>query len=413
MALEKLTNNSLGWRWIAVAVLFALGLGSFAAGVSLSERPFAETDGIAVQLYYILGLFVVGGLDLGVPTGGPIWARALLWIAYFGAPLITASAVIEAVIRVINPQQWVLRNLENHVVIFGSGDLTLSYLRILRKNSPDERVVVVDNQFNSIREQELQQRYDVVTIVGDLSLGFSLRKLNLPQARRVLLLGDDDYQAFEAATRVLENAPNLKFKVIVHCQNLRFMRSLLRTSLGRHCVIFNTYNLAALGFVRTELVEHFRRTEGQDNVVIAGFGRFGQSVLEQLEKTAGRELSHVALIDQDAERRIQVVEEQNKLGKDYKRSIFRGDISHPQVWRDVSKTIDLGLDNTVVILGTGNERDNLRTGLWIKHQYPKAMVYTRSNNVSKFALSVANEKELHAFSINQLVEDMIPTRWTR
>jgi Trk K+ transport system NAD-binding subunit len=413
MALETLTNKSLGWRWIAVALLFALGLASFSAGVTLSERPFTENDGIAVQIYYILGLFVVGGLDLGIPTGGPIWARALLWITYFGAPLITASAVIEAVIRVINPQQWLLRNLNNHVVIFGSGDLTLSYLRILRNHSANARVIVVDNYFTSIREQELQQRYGVITVVGDLTLGFSLKKLNLPQARRVLLLGDDDYQAFEAATRVLEAAPNLKFKVIVHCQNLRFMRSLLRTSLGRHCVIFNTYNLAALGFVRTNLIEHFRRTHNRDNVVIAGFGRFGQSVLEQLEKTSGRELSHVALIDQDAERRIQVVEEQHKLGKDYQRSIFRGDISHPEVWRNVSRTIDLSLENTVVILGTGNERDNLRTALWIKQQYSNALVYTRSNNISKFAMSVADEKELHAFSINQLVEDMIPTRWTR
>ena len=63
MALEKLTNNSLGWRWIAVAVLFALGLGSFAAGVSLSERPFAETDGIAVQLYYICLLYTSDAAD--------------------------------------------------------------------------------------------------------------------------------------------------------------------------------------------------------------------------------------------------------------------------------------------------------------------------------------------------------------
>ena len=413
MALETITNKSLGWRWIAVASLFVLGLGSFAAGVTLSERPFTESDGLAVQIYYILGLFVVGGLDLGVPTGGPVWARGLLWITYFGAPLLTASAVIEAVIRVINPQQWLLRNLENHIVIFGSGDLTTSYLRMLRRQSPHDRVIVVDDHFNSIREQELQQRYGVVTIVGDLTLGFSLKKLALPKARRVLLLGNDDYQAFEAATRVLDVAPNLKFRVVVHCQNLRFMRSLLRTSLGRHCIIFNTYNLAALGFVRNNLVELFRRTHNRDNVVIAGFGRFGQSVLEQLERTAGRELSHVALIDQDAERRIQVVEEQQSLGKDYQRSVFLGDISHPEVWRNVSSKIDLSVENTVVILGTGNERDNLRTALWIKQKYPKVLVYTRSNSVSKFAMSVAEEKDLHAFSINQLVEDMIPNRWTR
>ena len=101
------------------------------------------------------------------------------------------------------------------------------------------------------------------------------------------------------------------------------------------------------------------------------------------------------------------------MGKDYQRSIFRGDISHPEVWRNVSTEIDLSLGNTVVILGTGNERDNLRTALWIKQQYPKVLVYTRSNIESKFAASVAEEKDLHAFSINKLVEEMIPNRWTR
>ena len=122
----------------------------------------------------------------------------------------------------------------------------------------------------------------------------------------------------------------------------------------------------------------------------------------------------MALIDQDAERRIQVVEEQQSLRQRLSTlGLPSGDISHPEVWRNVSSKIDLSLENTVVILGTGNERDNLRTALWIKQQYPKVLVYTRSNSVSKFAMSVAEEKDLHAFSINQLVEDMIPNRWTR
>lgn len=411
--LKRLAGANLGWRWIAVGLIFALGLIAFAGGTALTERPGVMQAGLFVQTYYILGLFVVGGLDLGVPTGGPMWAQAMLWVAFFGAPLLTASTVVEAVLRVINPQRWLLRNLQDHVVIFGSGELTISYLRLLRRENRNCRVIVVDTEFESIREQELQQKYGVATVVGDLTLGFLRKQLKLTRAKRVLLLGNNDFQAFEAATRVLETAPNLKFRVIIHCQNLRFMRTLLQTSLGRHCVIFNRYNMAGMAFVRRSLRPQFARTEGLDNVVIAGFGRFGQSVVEQLRRIQRQELAHVVIIDQDAERRMLVVEEQQQLQSNYERSILRGDISNPDVWRRVASKVDLENDNTVFILGTGSGRDNLRTALWLKQKYPKSIVFARSNDQSRFASSVADEKNISAFSINGLLEGMIPVRWTR
>ena len=411
--LKRFTGASLGWRWMAVALIFLLGLVAFANGVALSARPDVTQATILEQTYYILGLFVVGGLDLGMPTGGPVWAQTLLWIAFFGAPLLTASAVVEAVLRMLNPQQWLLRNLQDHVVIFGSGELTISYLRLLRRENRNCRVIVVDTEFESIREQELQQKYGVATVVGDLTLGFLRKQLKLKRAKRVLLLGKNDLQAFEAATRVLESAPNLKFRVVIHCQNLRFMRTLLKTSLGRHCVIFNRYNMAGMAFVRRNLRQQFARTEGLDNVVIAGFGRFGQSVIEQLRRTQESELAHVVIIDQDAERRMMVVEEQQQLPSNYERSVMRGDISNHEVWRRVAAKVDLEHENTVFILGTGTGRDNLRTALWLKQKYPQSHVFARSNGESRFASSVGEEKDINAFSINGLLEGMIPVRWTR
>ena len=411
--LNRFTGASLGWRWMAVALIFLMGLVAFANGVALSARPDVTQATILEQTYYILGLFVVGGLDLGMPTGGPVWAQTLLWIAFFGAPLLTASAVVEAVLRMLNPQQWLLRNLQDHVVIFGSGELTISYLRLLRRENRNCRVIVVDTEFESIREQELQQKYGVATVVGDLTLGFLRKQLKLKRAKRVLLLGKNDFQAFEAATRVLESAPNLKFRVVIHCQNLRFMRTLLKTSLGRHCVIFNRYNMAGMAFVRRNLRQQFARTEGLDNVVMAGFGRFGQSVIEQLRRSQESELAHVVIIDQDAERRMMVVEEQQQLPSNYERSVMRGDISNPEVWRRVAAKVDLENENTVFILGTGSGRDNLRTALWLKQKYPQSHVFARSNGDSRFASSVGEEKDINAFSINGLLEGMIPVRWTR
>ena len=142
MAYEQRLRAKISWRWIAALTLFLLALVGFGTGVSLTERPDVTTSNLLTKAYYSLGLFVVGGLDLGTPIGGPLLGRIMLWLAYFGAPMLTASAVIEAVIRVIAPKRWQLRRLKNHFVIVGSGDQTISYLRMLRKHSPNVPVVV-------------------------------------------------------------------------------------------------------------------------------------------------------------------------------------------------------------------------------------------------------------------------------
>ena len=75
--------------------------------------------------------------------------------------------------------------------------------------------------------------------------------------------------------------------------------------------------------------------------------------------------------------------------------------------------MDLANDNTLFIIGTGTSRDNLRTALWLKQKYPKATVLVGSNKESRFATSVAEEKEITAFIINGLLEDTIQKRWIR
>ena len=64
--------------------------------------------------------------------------------------------------------------------------------------------MVVDEKFDPVREQELRQKFNATTLVGDLTHRYLLKNLRMSRARRVLLLGDNDFQAFEAATRILD-----------------------------------------------------------------------------------------------------------------------------------------------------------------------------------------------------------------
>ena len=61
--IKRLTGANFGWRWIAVGLIFALGLTAFANGVALTARPEVTSAPVLERVYYILGLFVVGGLD--------------------------------------------------------------------------------------------------------------------------------------------------------------------------------------------------------------------------------------------------------------------------------------------------------------------------------------------------------------
>ena len=88
-------NKRLGWRWVTAVIVYACALLALQSGVSLSERPGVEDSGLLVKIYYSFGVFVLGGLDLGTPLGGPVAGRVLLWIAYFAGPLLAASAVIQ------------------------------------------------------------------------------------------------------------------------------------------------------------------------------------------------------------------------------------------------------------------------------------------------------------------------------
>ena len=411
MVLDNFDTPKIGWRWIAAIALFFCAFIGFSSGVSLTERPDADLSFPLTKAYYSLGLFVIGGLDIGMPRGGPLYGRALLWLAYFGAPLLTASALIETVLRVVSPHRWKLSRLRNHIVIVGSTDMTISYLRVLRAHNSIVRVVVVDNQIDPVRQLELSETFDVSVVTGDISQAYLLKQLRLRRARRVMLLGADDFLAFEAASKILRLFPHLESKIIIHCSSLRFLRAMQETNIAKLSTSFNSYNLAAKGLMRDTLIAHFSKTEGKDTVVLAGFGLFGQTILEELQSSAHGQVGKVGIIDLDANRRIQVVEEQMILETSYQREIIEGDITHPGVWRDLRQRIDLTIAEPVIILATGNAANNLRTALWLREKHPNALIFTRTKDISEFALEVGAEHNIHSISITQLVEDNIPSEW--
>ncbi len=407
------TDQQFLWRGVCALLFIAIGIIGFESGVGVSERPEVASSGLLTKAYYSLSLFVIGGVDLGTPQGGPLWGRTLLWLSYFGAPILAASTLLEALLRALAPQSWALRRLKNHVIIVGDGELPLTTLKVLRRHNSTVPIVVVTANPDELVAAELKQSFGALVVTGDISNEFLVDQLRVSEARRVFLLGDNSLRSYEAAANLIERVPGIADRVVIHCDRLRFMRAMENTAVAKQCEIFNTYHLAASGLVRSLLVEQFRETHMRDVVVLAGFGRFGQTILEELQRSALDELDTVAIIDQDARRRVLVADEQMEFSGAYRRELFEGDVAHPELWERVQASVDITGGNTVFVLGTGREEENLRIALWLRRKYPKAMVISRTSKTSLFASQVGREHNIISISITQLVEENLPGAWVR
>ncbi len=404
-------DGKFPWRSAGAVFFFLSALLGFELGVSVTERPDVVDSGLLVKAYFSLSLFVVGGIDLGTPVGGNAFGRALLWLSYFGSPILAASTLIGALLQALAPQSWYLKRLKDHIIVVGDGELALSYLRVLRQRDTKVPVVLVCSDSDPLRIDEFKQSFNALTVTGNVTHEYFLGQLRVERAKKVLLLDDNSLRSYEAASILINLVPGIGSRIVIHCGSLRFMRAMADTRVAQSCETFNSYHLAASGLVRSNLLHRFKDTRDKDVVILAGFGRFGQTILEELQRCALKELDTVVIIDNDAHRRVLVADEQMAFSGQYKRHLFEGDISHPEVWGRLSSDVELDGGSTVFVLGTGHEDVNLRTALWIKRKYPGAMVIARSSKESRFASEVAQDHDIVSVSIAQLIEDNIPDSW--
>lgn len=409
LRLRYLRRHVLGvaWRGMILAAVFFCALSAMWLGVEFSERPGGTDDSLR-RLYYTLGLFVLGGLDLGTPTGGPWIARVMMWFAYFAAPVLTVASVVEGVLRTISPKHWRLRRLRNHVIVVGCGRTGRLYLERLRKEQPRKPVVMVDTQPDHPAEAEITNVHRALFVPGDIRERRFFETLGLEHADRVLLMTGDSYANLDAAAEILTRKPSLARRTVVRVSNLRLLNIVADTRLARECTIFNRHYVAASELVRTELLPHFQRTEGYDIVVLAGFGRFGQTVLDLLQREAAGTFDRVVIIDTDAERSCAVFGQQVGFADCYTYQVIEGDLRDPRVWQKAE-----GVSGTepVFILGSGDDGANLSTALWVNSQFPSAYVVARAFYRSSFADEVSREGGFLVFSMADLITRSMPREW--
>ena len=377
---------------------------AFCGGAEVSDREISETD-FLTKVYYTLGLFVLGGLDLGVPSGGPTWARFALWLVYFAAPAITTSAVVEAVLRMIRPENFRLRTLRQHVVIVGCGRLAMLYLERLREVEPHRPVLIIDNRTENPFIQVASERFHASVLVGDITTEPMRRAIRLETAHRLAVLTGDNYVNLDTAASAIRRAPHLAAHTLVHISDIRLLRIVEEIDLLKPVAKFNSYRRAANYLVTEKLLPHFEKTETDDIVVLAGFGRFGQSVLDQLQQKAAGKFTKVIIVDRDGDLATMVFAEQIGFREGFEWHLLAADLEHPRTWQEV-ETIMGPRGNghePVFILGTGNDSVNIRTALWLSRKHPGTKIVARRFRQSTFADQVSEECRFEVVNVAELL----------
>jgi voltage-gated potassium channel Kch len=340
-----------------------------------------------------------------------VWARWLLWAVYFAAPLVTATALLEIVWAIALPMAYRIRRLRDHTVIIGAGRLAELYLAKLREHSPRALIVMVDKNPDNPRLQPLVAKYPMTVVLGDINNPVTLGLLRLAHARRVLILTGNDFTNLNAASFILDNTPSLAGRIVLHVSNLRILRSLDRALASQATAVFNTHEIAARHLIQQYLLERFAQPAHPDTVVLAGFGRFGQSVLQALQELAPGRFAQLIVVDFKGQERMSAFADRVGIVGDYAQHVVSGSLLDCNVWASLDQRCQLMQKAPLIVVGADDDMVNLEAALWLRRRYADAFVVARHFQRSSFSSQIASACNIVVFSIADLVTEAIPAEW--
>jgi len=349
---------------------------------------------------------VLGGMDLGMPTGGPTAARGALWFAYFAAPLITTGAVAEGILRSVQPAWLQLRGLRQHVVLVGLGSLGTLYLQGLRDADARRQVLVVDKEGGGANAAEAEARRGVRLIQADVTHRRARLALGVERAAGVVVMTKDDLVNLEAAWDLLDDYPDTR--VIVHVADIAMRRRLGRlVDEGETRVkAFNSHRIAARRLWTGSLEARFKATAEEDAVVIAGFGRFGQTIAEYLREEAGEGLGRVVVVDRTATAALEAFTEHVGGGWHDPRFVaVDGDVDDARTWEAVHVALGEAECSPSYVLGVDDDRTNLRAVARVRAEDPDAPAFVRCFHESRFIDQMAAEYAFEVLSLERLLRE--------
>ena len=444
--------RALAWRIAIPIIIVLVATGCFELGVSVAYDSRVRTEGLLMHLLHAISLFKVSGIDLGEPVDGPMWARYLLFLMYFAAPAVSASAIFEAVFRVARVRlRWVLYR-GGHAVVIGSGRGSIDLPALIRHvyepraegvwRRKQMHVVVADRS----EEALLRHSGDTLKVKTDASDSGVVSLLALDRAKAVFILTDDDQANIDLYFRIRHELEQKKSAssplVFVRVSSMDLTRALRPyNTLGRvrffnphievvrslftiqHAVETNEWlqekrdDSPALdaNWNRLLALSSFQPTR----VVMLGFGRFGQNILlEMLTRNDGvmsSDLKSIAIISPDVENEWAHFERLMlaSVGEDVCTidpeliTATHSNIAHLHTVASASTSC-----KTLWIVGTNSSATNLQAAAMVQRLYAmqsnecscESMLIVRSET-----FSMAHDSLLSSNVVSHLTHVIVPT----
>jgi Trk K+ transport system NAD-binding subunit len=288
-------------------------------------------------------------------------------------------------------------------VVVGAGRLGRLFLEALREKDPLRQVLVVDRDVEKADIREMLRRFRASFYPGDIRERGCFDSLGLDRARAVVLITEDDVVNLEAAWRLAEIAPHLV--ITAHVGDLAMWRTVrsLQDRGGARIHIFNGHRIAARQLYQDHLHDYFESTHPRDVVVIVGFGRFGQTLLEYLQAAAGSQIQRAVIVDLAARRQLRVYRRHVPYSDRFGLVAIEGDTDDPEIWERIEEAVaGVGVD-PVYILGTDDDRLNLRAAMVFRREHPQARIFVRAVYESAFTNTVSRQLRFEMLSVESML----------
>jgi hypothetical protein len=405
------------WRFIPVLATVVLAVLAFRNGVDVSGHGDIPDDTLFVQLYYAIGLFALGGMDLGMPVGGPVAWRRVLIVCYFAAPMMAAAAVIEALSRAIWSRLVALWPWRGHIVVAGGGRVARAVVAECRRRMPRASILVVEKTVRETQASHFRRMKRVLLISGDITDRQTAEMLRIPKARCVLLLSNDELANVELAVQYKDDfAGEGGRPILVRVADLDLVKRanrILARDDWQPCV--NIHKAVAEQLCR-DSIEHMKKLAGKETLVFSGFGRFARTYLREFIAVRGVEqISSIVLIDPEAElcwqRFFSSLPPESQVAVE-RIEVLRetGVQEDPRMWRPLLEDQAIGgaaKGKLVVLLGTNDDQSNLKAAMRMRDKNVDAYLMVRLFGASRFAKQVAKDMNLRLVDIERELEQQI------
>ncbi len=300
-------------------------------GFALEARATHTTVRWHEALYSTFGLFTFAGNRFGYPH------TPVLLVIYFLAPTISASALVGALLHLLEERApLMLRRFDGHTIVGGLGNLGTTLSRDLQRHG--HPFIGIERDRDNPEVASLRASGAAVVFVGDMTSSDTLRRARCERAARVFFTSPNDVANLDAAFHVRRIARLAGVRepptIYAHVYDGALADALENQLVTAHLhdapiVTFNSYRFAAKALIanlvrdrivralrvapgvmlartawpaspaevrdrresveedRDRLVRAFRlerepETGTGDSFAIVGVGRFGRSVLREL-----------------------------------------------------------------------------------------------------------------------------------